>query len=329
MMNRYLVAVVLMTFVLVGCQPTESEVAYGDIADPFIGGNIGLNMYLQDGAPPPQIYDGGKFPFVFNTVIENVGEADIGPTTENPYVSARIEGINPATFGVTQANLHQSLQEPIRGARKNFDGTIIGGMIANFVFENLNYQGKLQGNDLITLRGQVCYDYNNVATSQLCFKNDIIENVEDISLCTLTGEKIVHNSGGPIHVTSIIQNPLGSNKVQANFIIEHVGPGEFYGRQPDEDCDPNIRNTNKHKVEVDVWVEDPNAYVQCFRLDNSNHGTITLYNGIPQTVTCTITGGAPEARVYTDILTVKTSYRYGQFIEQPIVIQALPQDFDG
>jgi hypothetical protein len=30
--------------------------------------------------------------------------------------------------------------------------------------------------------------------------------------------------------------------------------------------------------------------------------------------------------VYTDTMTIKAQYRYGQFIEQPIVIQALPQE---
>ena len=297
-----------------------------NLADPFIGGNIALNAYLQNGVPPPTVYDGGKFPFGVGVVIENVGEADIGPGTDNPYMTIRIEGINPTNFGVTDAALHQVLSETVNGAQKNFDGTIIPGMIANFVFENLNYQGRLQGNDLFTIRSTLCYDYENFATMQVCFKDDIVENVQDSTLCTLTGERLSHNSGGPVHVTNAIQNPLARNKVQVNLVLEHIGPGEFYGRSATEDCNPSVRNTNKYKVEVEVTTQDPGALVQCARLGNSNIGTITLYGGAPQTITCSVTGGSPSSRVYTDTLTVRTRYRYGQFIEQPIIIQAVPQE---
>ncbi len=327
-MSRTLIAIIASMFVLAAC--ASQSAAPPDIADPFLGGNVGLNLFLQNGAPPPQVFDGGKFPFAVNIVVENVGESDVGPGTDNPYVTARVEGINPTNFGVTESDLKQTLDTPIRGSRKNFDGTIIGGLIANFVFDGLNFIGDLQGNDLVTLRGTVCYDYENIATTQVCFKNDIIENVQDATLCTLTGEKITHNSGGPIHVTQVIQNPLAENKIQVNFVVEHVGPGEFYGRAPDEDCNPSVRNTNKFKVDIDVdfqGVDD--SYVKCYRLGSTDKGTITLYNGAPQTVTCTIENPNTGSRVYTDIMTVHMKYRYGQFIEQPIIIQALPQEING
>jgi len=325
-MNKSLLTVVTSLLLLAAC--TGGGPQQPGIGSPFIGGNVGLNLYLQDGAPPPQVFDGGKFPFAVNIVVENVGEADVGVGTDNPYVTSRIEGINPTSFGLVDADLEKELDVPLRGARKNFDGTIIGGLIANFVFEGLNFQGDLQGNDLLTLRGTVCYDYENTATTQLCFKNDIIESVQDATICTLTGEKIVHNSGGPLHVSQVIQNPLGENKVQVNFVIEHVGPGEFYGREADESCNPSVRNTNKFRTDVEVFVEDPSAVVKCYRLGSSDFGTLTMYNGAPQTVTCTVEGSSTKARVYTDIMTINLAYRYGQFIEQPIIIQALPQDIE-
>ncbi len=326
-MDRTLAATLALSLLLLaGCSGGNTQ---KNPTDPFIGGNVALNLFLQNGAPPPQVFDGGKFPFAVNIVVENVGEADVGTGTDNPYFTAKIEGINPSTFGLTDADLHQSLKETLRGSRKNFDGTIIGGLIANFVFENLNYQGKLQGNDIITLRGSVCYDYQNTATTQLCFKKDIVENVQDSTLCTLTGDKLVHNSGGPVHVSQVTQNPLGENKVQVNIVVEHVGPGEFYSRKQGEDCDPSVRNADKFKVDMEVDLTDPQALVQCYRLGNSNKGSVTLYNGAPQTVTCTITGGSPQSRVYTDTMTVKMKYRYGQFIEQPITVQSLPQDITG
>lgn len=294
--------------------------------DPFIGGNIAVNLYLKEGMPPPEIYDGGKLPFGVNIVVQNVGEADIGPGTENEYMEVRLENILPSNLGVTAADLERVLETRVTGAKKNFDGSIIGGMTTYFVFENLNYQPDLVGNDFLTIRGHVCYDYSNIAKTQICMKDDIMENVQDSTLCSLTGEKLVHNTGGPIHVTQVIENPIDANKVQVSFILEHVngGNGEFYGRAPDEDCDVATSNTNKYVVDVEVSANNPDMIVECNRLGNLNRGNITLYGGSPQTIMCTLEDPANEVRVYSDVLTIKTWYRYGQFIEQTIPIRAVP-----
>ena len=65
----------------------------------FIGGVEGLRLYVLDGAPPSAIFDNGLIPFSVIPVIENVGEASVGPETINPFVMARLVGLNPADFG--------------------------------------------------------------------------------------------------------------------------------------------------------------------------------------------------------------------------------------
>jgi hypothetical protein len=324
--NKHIFIAIIAALVLTGCGEPQQQ---NSITDPFIGGNVAVNLYLQNGAPPPTIYDGGKFPFGVNIVVENVGEADFGPGTDNPYVAARLEGILPNNYGVTDADLNLLLQERINGAHKNFDGTILGGQVTNFVFPQLNYQKRLVGNNLATIRGTICYDYSNLAVAQICMKDDLLENVQDSTICSLTGDKPVHNSGGPIHVTNVIQNPLSANKIQVTFVIEHVGGmlGEFYGRSVDEDCNPSVKNTNKYRIDVQVDAQDSGSIVQCYRLGNTNSGSLTMYSGSPQPIVCTVERSPDTtARIYTDTLTIKTKYRYGQFIEQPIVIQAVPQD---
>ena len=179
----------------------------------------------------------------------------------------------------------------------------------------------------MTIRGTVCYDYSNTATAQICMKNDIIENVQDSTICTLTGPKDVGNSGGPIHITHLVQNPLSATKIQLTFQVEHVGIGEFYGRTDNEMCNPSIRNQNKYKINVDVSATDKGSTIKCYRLNNGPTGDIVMYNGAPQTITCTVERSAgTSARIYTDTMTIKTKYRYGQFIEQPIVVQAVPDN---
>jgi hypothetical protein len=300
----------IIAIILFGCGGGQGG---PNIGDPFIGGNTAANLYFQNGAPPPTIYDGGKSPFGVNVVLENVGEADMGPGTDNPYVSARLEGILPSNFGVTDADLQQNLQEQLPGAHKNFDGTIQGGQLANFVFPTLNFQSRLQGNQQFTVRGVVCYDYSNTATTQVCMKSDILENVQDSTIC----------------ITHVIQNPIAANKIQLNFQVEHIGPGEFFGRErgnQEEICDPSVRNSNKYNVDLEVTAQDPQSVIRCNRLGMGATGNITMYNGAPQVITCTVERSTnTSARIYTDTLTIRSAYRYGQFIEQPIIIQSVPQ----
>jgi hypothetical protein len=325
MRQTVLIVMLALMLVLTGCGGGSSN--QPSITNPFIGGNIAVNLALQDGAPPAAVYDGGKFQFSVGVVLVNVGEADIGPETENPYVTAKLEGIAPANFGVTLDDLHQTLEERVDGAKKNFDGTLIGGRTANFVFEGLNFQGKLVGNHVTTIRASVCYDYSNIATTMICMKDDIVENVQDSTLCTLNGVKPVYNSGGPIQITDVKQLLISKNKAQVSFQVAHVGGdiGEFYGRAEGEDCNPSIKNSNKYKVDLEITSQDPASTVKCNRLEQTGSGTLVMYGGASQVIICTIENDGEQTRVYTDLLTIKTKYRYGQFIEQPIVIQSVPQ----
>jgi len=313
---------VILVFVVAACagaQPTQP-----DIGTPFVGGNVGLNLYLQNGLPPPTIFDGGTQPFAIGVVMENIGESDIGPGTINPFFQLRLEGLLPVNFGITDADLVKDVAVVLRGAKKNFDGTILPGEIYNSVYQPLNFQPNLQGNQVHPFRVVACYDYTNFATGMLCMKNDILENVQDSTICTLTGPKPVANSGGPLQVTEVIQNPMAANKLQVNIKIEHVGTGEFYGREDGETCNPSARNLNKYEVDMTVNTDDPNANIVCYRLGGGNTGTLTMYQGASQIVTCIIEGSQSSARVYQEALNVELAYRYGEFIEDQFIVQAVP-----
>lgn len=303
---------------------TGGQTAGPDIGTPFIGGNAGLNLYLQNGLPPPTVFDGGTHPFAIGVVMENIGEADVGVGTINPFFQLRLEGLLPANFGITDADLVQDIDILLRGAQKNFDGTILPGEIFNSVYQPLNFQPNLQGNQVHPFRIVACYDYTNFATGMLCMKDDILENIQDSTICTLTGPKPIANSGGPLHVTELIQNPMDANKLQVNLKIEHVGTGEFYGREDGETCNPSVRNLNKYEVEMTVNTDDPNANIICYRLGGGNSGLLTMYQGAAQIVTCIIEGSQSSARVYQEALNVKLAYRYGEFIEDRFIVQAVP-----
>lgn len=320
-MKKGILLVLLVTIAAcAGGQPVQQS-----MEAPFIGGNAGLNLYLQNGLPPPTVFDSGSDAFAIGVVLENIGETDIGPGTDNPFLQLRLEGLLPSNFGLTDADLIQNVGIPLLGAKKNFDGTVLPGQIHNAIYTPLSFQPDLQGNQVHPYRIVACYDYANFATTTLCMKNDTLETVQDSTLCTLTGPKPVANSGGPIHVTEVVQNPMAPNKVQVSLKVEHVGTGEFYGREDGEECNPSVRNANKYELEMTLNTDDDNALITCYRLGEGNSGTLTLFSGAPQVVTCVIEGSSSSARVYQQSLNVELDYRYGEFIEDQFIVQAIPE----
>ena len=325
--SRLIVFLVAITalFLVTSCTDQQQPI---NLAQAYVGGTVGLSTYLIEGMPPPMIHDSGTFPFAVGIAIENQGESDVGPGTDNPFVMARLEGINPEQFGVLDADIMQVMSAPLMGARRNFDGTIFPGEITTVSFEGLNYEPDIHGNTQFTIRADLCYDYETYATATICIKDDVLENIQDTSICSLTGEKFPQNSGGPLHITSAVENPMAENKVQVNFVIEHVGIGEFFGRPVNADdlsepCDFSVRNFNKYYVDVEVEpLSDSGMTVSCSRFGGSNTGRIKLYQGAPTTVSCTIRRDrASVGRIYQDLLNIRLKYRYGQFIETPIIIQ--------
>lgn len=319
----FLVAITALFLVTSCTQQTQTKTG-----PMFVGGTVGLNTYLIEGMPPPAISDAGTFPFGMGIAIENQGEADVGQGTENPFMLVRLEGINPEQFGTTDDNIKQVFQGTLRGARRNFDGTLFPGEITTVSFEPLNYQPDLRGNVQFTIRADVCYDYETFATAMVCIKDDVLEHIQDTSICTLTGPRDVQNSGAPVQITSVTENPMAENKIQINFVIEHVGIGEFFGRPVGADdfseiCDFGVRNFNKYYVDVEVQpLSDSGMTISCSRFQGSNVGRIKLYQGAPTTISCTIERTRPSAgRIFQEPLNIKLKYRYGQFIETPILVQ--------
>jgi hypothetical protein len=166
-------------------------------------------------------------------------------------------------------------------------------------------------------------------------KKDALENMEDATICMLKGPREVGNSGAPIHVTSVDEAPLAPNKIQLNFRIEHVGRGVFFSRNEPKDnydaCVFSDLNPNIYKMEVFVEPIQKDAYfIECLRLDEPIQGggvkgTIRVPNGAPLSITCFVTRTKESAsRIYEDLLNIRLRYRYGEFVEVPVLIQGHP-----
>lgn len=301
----------------------------------FVGGPDALIVSVVDGAPPDVIQDEGLTPFQFIINLENAGEAPVGPGTNNPLVLARLTGIMYPSFGLTEQTAVQTLDISLESAKRTFNGGQVPGEMNFITFDNLAYVTNIAESYTVPIRAEVCYDYENFATTEICMKNDILEVREDASICTLRGPKPVANSGGPIHVTAVTEGPVNSDTIQLNFLIEHVGRGVFFARSPYttlfEPC--SFDDANPDMFMLDVFVEpiEDNEYeIDCLRLDGQlpgggAYGTVRMYMGAPLTISCFVKRlQTQQMRVYKDILNIRFEYRYGEYFDVPVFIQGHP-----
>ncbi len=320
MRRQVITCVLLLSLVLAGCQQQQQE-NQPDATQAFIGGTTGLDTYLLEGVPPETVMDNGQEPFSYSVVLENKGESDIGPGTDNPFVQVTLQGVSPEQWGINDTTFR--LNDTLRGARKNFDGTVLPGELTTVTFDGLSYNDNIRGNTEFTLRAKVCYDYQTISTTKLCVKDNVLEHINDDSVCSLKGEKEPRNSGGPVHVTSLTQNPMAEDKIQMNFVVEHVGSGTIYKREPGATCDASVTNKEKNWVHVRIKpLSDSRYSIDCGRLANGNQGQVQLFQGAPTTISCTLTRtGDSQGRIFEPLLEIELRYRYGQFIESPILVQ--------
>jgi len=318
---KLLSIVLLLTtmLVLAGCGSGNTDVGPG--ATPFNGGSNGLSMAFVQGAPPDEITDNGNFPFSINLRIENLGEDDV--ETSDGYIE--ITGIEATEFDKSPSDLTQDIPFGINGVVKNFQGTVLVGDTVIAEFNELNFQRNIRGNwDGSRIRANLCYNYETEATTAVCIKEDMLTNVDNKEICALSGEKQVFNSGAPIHVTKVNQEPLGSDKIQVQFEISHVGEVNDRFYKLDTECVDRATNNDKDKIYFEVETDINGNTAKCSGLEEGASGTdsgfITLYNGEPRTVICTFDVGNVEGAFERQI-NAKVSYRYYQFIEKSLLVK--------
>jgi hypothetical protein len=303
--------------------------------DGFIGGTQGLSVKVLEGAPPNVIMDMGITPFSFIVALENVGEAPVGLGTNNPFVMVRLAGIMPNNFGLTPEESAKTLDAKLEPAKMNFDGTILPGEISYVSFDNLVYKPDVFDTLALTIRAEACYDYESYASAKFCMKKDVLESWEDASICMLRGYRPLGTSSAPIQVTSVREAPLNNSAIQLNIGIEHLGRGVFFSKSQPKDllsaCDFSELNPDIYKLEVFVEPIEKGAYeVSCARLDDripggGAHGVVRMFQGAPITVSCFLSRTQPlNVRIYEDMLSIRLSYRYAEFLEVPILIQGHP-----
>lgn len=332
MKKLLLLILTLVTVTLVACGGQNPT---GPVFDPFIGGQNGLVLEFIPGMPPVEegaILDNGKSSFSIGLKLDNQGEYDIDPA-DGDLLYARVRGILPGQFDLTPADLEVQYSDPLRGARKNIDGSILDGQFATVSFDNLRYLPDSQGDVPKTFVVDVCYDYSTKSTTSVCVADDVTDAItsdSSKSICTISGPKATRNSAGPVQVTEFKQQPQGANKISVIFTVSHVGMGDIYkwhGTNADP-CDDSLTNQDEQdQVLLEISLPDQSqAVIECTggftNSGTTSTGVVRLYDGNPRTVTCSIEEASGQTGlVYEDLLQIDMFYRYTESLKKTINIK--------
>jgi len=313
-----LLAILAFTVFLSGCTTQQT------VGKTFIGGTEGLRVSFLPGQPPDTITDGGTASFGIALKLENIGESTIAPG--DLYV--QILGIDSGIFGANNPEFKNANKEEIRGAVKNFDGSVLNGGVSTIDFGELKYLGTSVGDIQYTPWADVCYKYTTQVASQICVKSNIEQALSSKQICVVEGERSPQNSGAPLQVTSLKESYAGTNKIGITLTISHSGSGDNFFKVSSGApvCNNVLSNPDAGKVKVTfkpvqigsktnipvVCPTDSEGYVKLYS-DNSAKATYSLY--------CTIDITGISNNVVEVPLEAELGYVYLQHVTRSITLR--------
>ena len=244
---------------------------------------------------------------------ENKGESDVAANK----MRVKITGINPAEFGVTQADLTKNAPDDIISQKKSPEGDITPGPLVFIEFLGLNYQSKITGTQItFPLKADICYDYKTNAVGKICVRRDILKPEEE-GVCEVTGDKTIYSSSAPIQIANLKESARAKNKIGFTFEIINAGEGSIYKKETT--CDKTERQ-NENRVFVKV--ETNLAGLSCVGLDSVGSGVVegftTLYAG-SKIISCT---QETPVNDFEQVIKVSAEYDYETSIISQITVKS-------
>ncbi len=299
-MRKYLfVLIVIVMLSLLGCGEGEEGLVTGA---PFLGGSVGLLVNFEN-SPPPEVFDGGDFPFDVLVKLKNTGEWDV----PKEKVRVKITGIRAEQFGLTEADLVKNSPEDLPKMQRDLTGTLIDSPPVIVEFNNFNHDNAITGSELsYPIRADVCYNYGTYAVTQLCVRENILTPRAG-GICEINEAKTVYNSGSPVQVASLTESARSSDKIGFTFIVQHMGTGDIY--EKDTLCNKQSRAfEDRVHVSVDAGISG----LSCSGLsDGGTEGFVKLFGG-SKPISCTLTLPTPSDYKLPVTITLGYDYEVGQ-----------------
>jgi hypothetical protein len=298
-MKKYAIALFICALLfLMGCEGGEGEEPVAGA--PFLGGTNGILVNFEN-SPPPEVFDGGDFPFDVIVKLKNSGEWDV----PKEKVRVKLSGIRAEQFGLIESDLTKNSPDDLPKRQRDATGKLLESPPVFVEFNNLNHAETITGSELTyPIRANVCYRYGTEAVSKLCVRENIL-NPQTGGVCTINEDKTVYNSGAPVQVSDFSESARASDKVGFSFTVGHQGTGDLY----EQDTLCNKERTFEDKVYVKVDIGMPG--LSCSGLGGGIEGPVKLFGG-SKPITCTVTIPSPSDYELPVTITLGYDYEVGQ-----------------
>ncbi len=309
-MRKILVMFLVVLALLTMAQECQTGTDEGDLTNPFVGGQQGLQITFEEDRPPESVTDGDSWPFYVELILKNMGESYI----EGEDVNIQLSGLQADSFGVTDADLiKKGIDQDIFAVEKE-EGRTIEPAEVYVTFGEFNYLPDISQNyGPFDIRAEVCYKYSTQAVALGCVLRNPTDPPEQ-AYCEVSGEKNIYNSGAPLQVSNFVESASGSNRIKYVFTIEHVGPGRFFS--PDSGCSDKLRSENKVHFSIDSNV----ANLNCQPGIGGKEGEIYLGRDGKADVSCI--QQTESGSDFLDQIRIKLTYDYLQTQEVPLLVKA-------
>ena len=297
-------------------------------------GSDGIVVSFVSNSPPPILHVEQDADNVFSVVLQlnnkgafpqpDEGQNGLAPQLGKLYLSGydtKIIVFKEKNSNDRYSDLAKKTLEGKSTINPNggIDFAIFEGRIMS---ENLNVE-KYEP----TLLATACYDYNTIASPQVCIDPDPYSTVSTKKACSIN-DISMSNQGAPIAVTGINEEALAT-KTQFRITIKNVGGGDAIKYTSIDKCDP-FGNVKLDREDIDkVFLAEATigkSQLQCSPFAEGNAkdttGFVRLVNGVGSII-CELKKEdyAQTNSAYTTPFKVQLSYIYKITAQRQISIK--------
>jgi len=284
----------------------------------FVGGTQGLAISLLPGQPPAQIFSGQEFTIAIQVDNKGEGTTSVSPVTVqdgapvSTYGVISLAGIDYTRFGI--ANTTQYIIAPLDPIKKIGTSTVPGGQ-TQVIFEAKSAPNITGASASFPLQVSILYTYASKSAASVCLSENIYQQTTaGPSVCKVAGSKTVSAQGAPVKVSTVDENPAGTNKVGFSIKVKNFGKGTpFYNAVSIPTTTSGIGYSDLNKVKI-ISVKVGDKDITCTPAVGN---TVLLVNN-EGTLYCTM--DTTGKGMIVDLLTVELGYSYSESTSSTITV---------
>lgn len=305
-MYKKIIMLMALLILLAGCKEGETIIT----SKPFIGGTDSIEFEFIEGSPPPEVYDGGNFPFEVTVNLENQGEYDV----PKDKIKVDLAGFYPPDFN--NPGIVMQPEEDLDKSYIDSEGNTIPGTITYLTFPGFNFMSELPANNEYRIRANICYVYGTLAEADLCVLDDLTKTEDQV--CVVNEKKTVFSSAAPVQIENFQESIAGTDKITFSFEIVHRGSGAISKKETD--CSDETIDKDKVWVEIDSGLDG----LKCSGLSDGTDitGHTTLYSG-KRMIRCTqdISASDLQEKDFEKKVSIRATYDYKEHEQITILVK--------